>query len=267
MVSIRRSAYFPGVIRLRRADLEAILGFLVDVGELEFDLPYPVGFVARLEDLIRCDAITYQEFDPVARRSHAAVYIGPEANVDDEVYWTVGPCPITEYRDRTGDLGSVRMSDVIARRRYHELPVYRDYFRSFGLDHILDVGLSVDPRRHRTFTLFRRPSASDFSERERDVLEMLRPHLYHLEAQASLRRALSKALGQRDGDRGHLFADLTPREREIVELVGEGKTNAEIAATLWVAPSTVKKHLEHVYAKTGIARRAGVATARYASSA
>jgi len=52
---------------------------------------------------------------------------------------------------------------------------------------------------------------------------------------------------------------LTHREREIVELVAAGKTNAEIAATLWVAPSTVKKHLENVYAKTGIGRRAAVA--------
>ena len=41
--------------------------------------------------------------------------------------------------------------------------------------------------------------------------------------------------------------------------MAEGKTNAEIASALWVAPSTVKKHLENVYAKTGVGRRAAAA--------
>jgi DNA-binding CsgD family transcriptional regulator len=53
---------------------------------------------------------------------------------------------------------------------------------------------------------------------------------------------------------------LTAREREIVELVAEGRTNAEIAAHLWVAPSTVKKHLENVYEKLGVGRRTAAAT-------
>ena len=37
-------------------------------------------------------------------------------------------------------------------------------------------------------------------------------------------------------------------------------TNAQIAAQLWVAPSTAKKHLEHVYEKLDVGRRAAVAT-------
>jgi DNA-binding CsgD family transcriptional regulator len=48
---------------------------------------------------------------------------------------------------------------------------------------------------------------------------------------------------------------LTRREREILELVAEGKPNAEIAAILWVSPSTVRKHLEHVYEKLGVNNR------------
>jgi DNA-binding CsgD family transcriptional regulator len=53
---------------------------------------------------------------------------------------------------------------------------------------------------------------------------------------------------------------LTPREREIVFLVAAGKTNAQIAAELWVTPSTVKKHLENVYQKLGVSSRAAAAT-------
>jgi DNA-binding CsgD family transcriptional regulator len=48
---------------------------------------------------------------------------------------------------------------------------------------------------------------------------------------------------------------LTAREREVLAWVARGKTNAEIARVLWLAPSTVRKHLENVYAKLGVSTR------------
>jgi DNA-binding CsgD family transcriptional regulator len=48
---------------------------------------------------------------------------------------------------------------------------------------------------------------------------------------------------------------LTPREREILALVAEGKTNAQIASVLWISPATVGKHLENAYAKLGATSR------------
>ena len=56
---------------------------------------------------------------------------------------------------------------------------------------------------------------------------------------------------------------LTPREREAVVLVAEGKTNAEIARQLWISPGTVRRHLENVFAKLGVhTRTAAVARLR-----
>ena len=52
---------------------------------------------------------------------------------------------------------------------------------------------------------------------------------------------------------------LTPREREILDLVAEGRTNAEIAESLWVSRGTVRKHLENVYAKLGVHTRTAAA--------
>lgn len=251
-----------GVIQLRRADLQGILSFLVDVNDLEFDEPYPVEVVARLQDLVPCDALTYQDVDLHAKRFRAVVGFprdGEDDEDDEGLYWTVGPCPISDYRMRTGDLSAVRMSDVIGRRRYHELPIYQEYFHPAGLDHMIDLGLPTAPRRHRSFILFRGTGAGDFSERDRAVLEVLRPQLCGLEAHAALRRRLSGALRLQGGE-SSTCTELTPREREIVELVAEGKTNAQIAAQLWVASSTVKKHLEHVYEKLGVGRRTAAAT-------
>jgi DNA-binding CsgD family transcriptional regulator len=50
-------------------------------------------------------------------------------------------------------------------------------------------------------------------------------------------------------------AELTAREREVLAWVARGMTNAEIARLLWLAPSTVRKHLENVYAKLGVSTR------------
>jgi DNA-binding CsgD family transcriptional regulator len=48
---------------------------------------------------------------------------------------------------------------------------------------------------------------------------------------------------------------LTEREAEVLGLVAEGRTNAEIATTLSIAPGTVKKHLDHIYEKLDVRSR------------
>jgi two-component system nitrate/nitrite response regulator NarL len=50
-------------------------------------------------------------------------------------------------------------------------------------------------------------------------------------------------------------ARLTPREREIVELVARGAKNKEIAQALGITPGTVKVHLMHIFEKTGVKDR------------
>ena len=53
---------------------------------------------------------------------------------------------------------------------------------------------------------------------------------------------------------GHCAA-LTRRERQILDLVAEGKTNAQIAEQLWISGGTVRRHLENAYAKLGVHTR------------
>ena len=49
--------------------------------------------------------------------------------------------------------------------------------------------------------------------------------------------------------------DLTRREREILRLVAEGHSNAQLARMLWVTEQTVKFHLSNVYRKLNVANR------------
>jgi predicted ATPase/DNA-binding CsgD family transcriptional regulator len=76
-------------------------------------------------------------------------------------------------------------------------------------------------------------------------------------AQLTLDEAVAYARrGRGERDRPQVgWAALTPTEREIVGLVAEGHTNAEIGERLLVSVHTVKKHLSHVYAKVGLGSR------------
>lgn len=53
---------------------------------------------------------------------------------------------------------------------------------------------------------------------------------------------------------------LTPREREILQLVAVGTGNAAIGRRLFISEATVKTHLQHVYAKLGASDRAHAVT-------
>lgn len=52
------------------------------------------------------------------------------------------------------------------------------------------------------------------------------------------------------------FPELTPREREILDLLADGASNADIAHRLFLSPKTVKNHLTNVFAKLQVADRA-----------
>ncbi|MDT0188059.1 helix-turn-helix transcriptional regulator [Microbacterium sp. ARD31] len=79
-----------------------------------------------------------------------------------------------------------------------------------------------------------------FVERDIAVLRMLAPLLARLS-----RERLTPSLP----------VSLTTQERRVLSHVAAGRSNAEIAQALFVAPSTVRKHLEHSYRKLGVTSR------------
>ncbi|MCA2969708.1 MAG: response regulator transcription factor [Acidobacteriaceae bacterium] len=54
-------------------------------------------------------------------------------------------------------------------------------------------------------------------------------------------------------------SELTPREQQVLELVEQGMKNKDIARELGIRPGTVKIHLKHIFEKTGVRGRYGLA--------
>ena len=237
---------------LRSREVAQLVAFVHDAADIDSRLPFPPELVARLRELVpTADIATYCEVDP---DRHRVIYDADQsACVRDpdvgERYWELRhEHAVGEYFARTGDFRPRRMSDLLPARVWRSRELYQLVFRPYQYE--LDVRLASSRSGHtRTFLFV--AQKRDFDERDRLVLELLRPHLARI-VDRSARRAQPT-----------LDLRLTPRECEILEWVERGKTNAEIAQSLWLSPGTVRKHLETAYDKLGVrSRTAAVARLR-----
>jgi DNA-binding NarL/FixJ family response regulator len=71
--------------------------------------------------------------------------------------------------------------------------------------------------------------------------------------------------GEATSDADGQLGALTPREREVLALVGRGHSNAEIAGALVLSPLTAKTHVARLFAKLGARDRAQLVVIAYES--
>jgi DNA-binding CsgD family transcriptional regulator len=328
---------------LSAADAEQVLRFVATAEEVASDQLFTPDLLVELGRVIGADWVSYNELDRVRRRNILEVVRPGEDDDTDaadlDLYWDVVAFehPICAPPN-TGSHSAEKLSDYVSLSDLRRSRVYDIWFRPYGVERELSVGIP-SPLWHTKVLMFDRGPGRDFSERDRSVLNFLRPHLAHLWRAARTRRLLNAALAELDragehdahgviligsggeiefaspparrllreyfaaadsglvpdavagwlesgaatpltrrrGDRSLTVrreadslvleerrddVQLTSRERDVLSWVARGKTNAEIAELLWLAPSTVRKHLENVYAKLGVSTRTA-AVARF----
>jgi DNA-binding CsgD family transcriptional regulator len=225
-----------------------------DPGRDGVGLPRPV--LDALWQLVRCDEMCvsgqdwkvlghYLATDVVDGAGPAPYEVAEPVPYDgwgpQHGFWGTFWTEVCSYPERTGDYASVtRLSDFKSDR---ELRAGRGYSENLGPRGYLHETMVVwpdGPGRTLRVLFFRSPGR-DFDERERFILELLRPHL---------QAAYARPRVERD-----TWADLTPRQRDILRFVADGYTNAQIARRLDLAEGTVRTHLNRIYQRLDVTSR------------
>jgi transcriptional regulator EpsA len=76
-------------------------------------------------------------------------------------------------------------------------------------------------------------------------LELVVPHMHGVLGQ----------LLQSENQPNPIVFTISPREREVLQLIRNGKTNPEIAQILFLSPDTVKSHVRHIFTKLNVTSR------------
>jgi DNA-binding CsgD family transcriptional regulator len=255
LVAIRRSSYpFSTVVRLSHRELRSALEFVHDASSTCGAEPFPRPVVESLARLVPGESVSYYEWSlrwPFSQTVAVEMpTLSTPAEVAEATRHLCATYPLSNLRLRTATQ-SCRLSDFISLRALHRLDYYDHVLRAFGIEHQMRVWLPAPRGAARVFYFSRRSTDGDFDDRERGVLDLLRPFLVALRERFDLRKAAAPVSN-----------GLTEREAEILGWVARGKTNHEIAEVLVVSPHTVRKHLENVYAKLGVhTRTAAVARA------
>jgi DNA-binding CsgD family transcriptional regulator len=184
--------------------------------------------------------------------------------------------PIVAYTMALPAVGEpVRTSDLVSRRQWRANPVYREAYHRLEVDDQLAFGATDDGSAFSGISLAR--SGRAFTDWERDLVGLLAPQVGR-----ALRRArrsgvavpalqvapivVPTVLGGGERTRAAPAPSLpssrsattegdplTAREREVLRLVAEGRSNARIGRELHLSPKTVETHVAAVFAKLGLA--------------
>lgn len=154
--------------------------------------------------------------------------------------------PLLRFHLRTGHPGPIQTVDVPERVTPARLREgWAEFGRTVGTAHQMSLPLQLG-RRHRAFVMGR---TERFDAHEVRLAGLLWRLITGVDRHV---RALARSGPHRDA-----AADLrlTPREQAVLGLLVGGLTAGAIGHRLAISERTVHKHLEHVYAKLGVADR------------
>jgi DNA-binding CsgD family transcriptional regulator/PAS domain-containing protein len=344
-------------VNLDQEDFVGVLDLVRAVGQARDPDEFLRVALHGVMELVPCPVASINEINPMADRVifwvEPASFRPPEG-ASEALADLSGEHPLIRHAAETGDGSAQRISDFWTQAEFHASALYRLVYEPMGVEYQISVTLPAPKPVVLGLALSREDR--DFSERDRTVLNLARPHLAQawrsareqerlrglvdaandavaqegagmvvlwdppveltpgalvtvyrffgrpspasplpsrvekwvaaqrdrleederldvmrpLSAEVAGRRCTLRYLPPQAGHPGAILVGtqgnqpsgrsfealgLSAREAEIVRWVTVGDSNAAIATRLHLAPGTVKKHLDHVYAKLGVRGR------------
>jgi DNA-binding NarL/FixJ family response regulator len=178
------------MMRLSASDLGRTLALVRQLASAGNPDAFAEQATCGLSELIRCDFVSYVEANPAEGR--VLVFTEPREatlpGVQEALARNIGEHPVAVYYARSGTGPALKMSDFLTRQQFHATALYDEVFRPVHGEYVLSVPVPVPAGTVVGFGLVR--TARDFSERDRAILELLRPHLARLYSDSIVRAAV-----------------------------------------------------------------------------
>lgn len=271
----------PGLRDLRSADLLAVLEYAERAGGIDAATDVP-SLLEAAAGLVGADSASLMRVN--LRTGHEEVVVWPTVGGDSDLlqqYAEVSrthplrPPLAVQSRSRSRRPAPIRISDVLSRRQWRATPVHAASHR--GIDD--QVCALVAARQDTIQLLALSRYRGSFTDRQVALLDGARSHLaaaVHrigpqlvptlqiapvvtpVLAPVALLRP-GTAAGMEPPAAGRPTGVPTARQREILALVADGLTDAQIGRRLGLSAATVSKHLTRSYARLGVPNRAAAA--------
>jgi DNA-binding CsgD family transcriptional regulator len=174
--------------RLSTRDMQAVLDLVGEAHHAEDLESFREHVLPSVRTLVPADWASYNEL--YSDGSAGVAIVTPD--LPDWAYevWAryAHQNPLVQRYQRTLDGRAYRFSDVIAYERLHDLDLYRELYRPFGIEHQIAVAMPAPPVFFIGLVLMR--ESKDFTEREREVLNLARPHLIQAYRNVEIRERL-----------------------------------------------------------------------------
>ncbi|MEY8352692.1 LuxR C-terminal-related transcriptional regulator [Lachnospiraceae bacterium 54-53] len=157
--------------------------------------------------------------------------------------------------DISGHSVTYRDTDIMEESYRRKTEFYREFLRPNNIPYGAGIVLRREGKNIGILNYFRSDLLGDFSDKDMFILDVLKEHLSHMLyrlMEQEKNRERDKAL---DLGRLAVFYSLSEREKEVLEHILEGRSNAETGILMSISLSTVKKHVYHIFSKMNVSTR------------
>lgn len=188
--------------------------------EAESAEEFPALALELTTSVVRNDRAGWNEVDPERQYANAVMLPAQELTMFQRTTMAelMGEHPLISYVAATGDGSAMKISDFVTSAEWHERRLYRDLFVELGMEHQMSIGLPSVLPRITAVALNRNELGDDFDERDRLLLNTLRPHLAQSYEQTRERDRLRRRVGTLAGaleDTGTHVLALDPHPTEV----------------------------------------------------